>query len=122
MIPTYRLTPKKGDEYFEMDGCPYCHEVLEADDRWWVCHTCGVDFVYSTRTGLHIKFDRTIGNWETALNLYPEDNRTVLTAFSSQYLSGDSSSGNTRVEIPHCMTNITPHNVVDKMKLIMVWQ
>lgn len=107
-----------------MDGCPFCKEVLEEDDRWLVCNTCGVDFVYSALTGLHIKFDRTVGHWEWALNLYPDDNRTVLTAFHSLQPGEDwhDNDSYSRIEIAYCMTNITPNNVIDKIKLIMVWQ
>lgn len=123
MIPKYWLiTNAYGRQRIAMAHCPFCHYDLRGDGEWLVCLTCEVDFSWHDTDGFHIKFDRTIKTWETALNLYPEANKTILTTYDSRQLSSDDllEHNSTRVEIAYCMTNITPQNVVEKVKLIMV--
>lgn len=123
MIPTYYLIRTEINlTRIEMHCCPFCNQDLEVDGSWIVCEPCGVDFVFHDSTGFHIKFDRTIGKYKAALNLYPEANITLLTAFDVEASDNDPDNGYSQIKITYCMTNVTPNNVLDKMKLLMVWQ
>lgn len=111
--------------------CPYCQRPLIIDGRWSECNKCRVSFAqWDDTPGLHIKWEREIYldngyYWVIALNLYPEANRTILTAFHSNYIASDNPSddlGHTEIKLDHCMTNITPDNCLDKIKFLLVWQ
>lgn len=107
--------------------CTYCKKPLDEDGRWFQCNEgCGVCYVYQDDGSLHIKFEREIGDWAIALNLYPVQNKTVLTAFHTTYgLQSDNvdeDKGRTHIEIPHCMRDVvTPENCLDKIKLILMF-
>ena len=106
--------------------CPHCKQPMKTDGDWDECETCHVGYVYGELNGHHIKWEREIGAWAIALNLYPDVNRTVLTAFNTTYgLNQDDiydESGHTEIKLDHCMTNVTPENCLDKIKLLLVWQ
>jgi len=106
-------------------ACPHCEKPLKACGSWEECKTCYVSFVYEGSRGLHIKWERIIGEWFIALNLYPETDETVLLAYHTKGLNSDDpldDSGYSEVRLDHCMTNITPQNCLDKIKLLLVWQ
>lgn len=105
--------------------CPYCLNFMEEDGAWWDCERCGYDYNYSDTKGPHHKFEYVLGDWCCALNVYPDLNKTVLTAFHTSYgLTDDDTAhehGHTHIEIPHAMDDITPDKVADKIKLILMF-
>lgn len=105
--------------------CHYCQQECQEDGDWQECLSCRVCYIRGETRGLHIKWEREIGNWACALNLYPEDNSTVLTAFREDYISSDDlnyESGHTEIRLNHCMKNVNQYNCVDKMKLLLMFQ
>lgn len=106
-------------------NCLYCHHPATKDGRWFQCEQgCRVAFLYQDDETIHIKFEREVGLWNCALNLYPGQNKTVLTAFHTNWgLSNDNvddDRGHTHIEIPSLM-NVNPTNCQDKIKLIFVF-
>jgi hypothetical protein len=97
---------------------------MTPDGRWLVCKPCHVSFVFDRDHNLYIQFEKTHNNWCLTLNLYPNENKTVLTAFraADPNQSPDVEDEYIRTEIAQCMTDVTPANCLDKMKLIMVFQ
>lgn len=104
--------------------CPHCEQIMEADGNWSVCEPCGYNYVYGTY-GPHHKFEATLGDWACAINVYPDLNETILTAYHASYgIDSDDTSnnhGHTRVRIPHAMNDLTPDKVLDKIKLILMF-
>jgi|SRR5271166_1306614 len=105
------------------EHCLHCRQPLEKEGDWFNCTQCGVNFCLNGNY-LHIKWERQIGDWYVALNLYPDGNRTVLCAHHKKYLDSNNlaDSDYTRIVVEHCMTNITAENCVAKMKLLLIWQ
>lgn len=98
---------------------------MMADGIWWDCENgCRYDYNYTDDRGYHHKFEAELGDWFCALNLYPEQNKTVVTAFHKDYLAVDhidSNTGHTEISISYCMTSVTPQNVKEKLKLILMF-
>lgn len=101
--------------------CQYCNHFLKQDGAWQFCDVCDVNYRYNGWGDLHIRWDRKINDWDVALNLYPHDNKTILTAFHSSYMD-HSDQGHTHIELPYCMQNVNPDNCLDKMRLLLVFQ
>jgi hypothetical protein len=95
------------------------------DTFWWDCDPCGYCFTHLKDRGTHHKFELVLGDWCCALNIYSDLNVTVLTAFHTTYGLTDTDTshdhGFARIEIPYAMKGITPTNLPDKIKLIMVF-
>ena len=102
--------------------CPFCSGKFcirqSGKYGWRQCTTCLVSFVRLADVGTHIKFELGIDDWMVALNLYPEANTCVLTAYHSE----GSLENSTRIEMDYCPTDITPANVKEKAKFMLVWQ
>jgi hypothetical protein len=105
--------------------CPHCEQFMDEDGNWSVCNPCGYNYVYSDSKGPHHKFEATLGDWACAVNVYPDLNKTVLTAYHSSYgIDSDDVShdhGHTHIELPHAMNDLTPDKVIDKIKLILMF-
>jgi len=103
--------------------CLYCKQPLHVVGYWEDCKICGVSF----DDEFHIKWERRIGKSQVVLNLYsyPNLNRTVLSAITDDYLSNIhpdiDSAGRTEIILDYCMKNVTPENVVEKMKLLLIF-
>lgn len=109
--------------------CAFCQQPCVPAKDWLNCESCDVAFIY-TREGLCIQFSLTIGEWDYALNLYPDADKTVLVGFHKIYgITGSSPKsgvafdrGNTWIELKHSMVGVTPQNVADKVKMMLVFQ
>jgi len=104
-------------------NCEYCNNPCKSDDKWWECHHCGVSYENSELYGHHIKFERHTEDWAYALNLYPQSQLTVLTGFHRDF-------GTTKpwdrchleMKIPYLLQNVNQHNVMDKIKFLLLFQ
>lgn len=102
-------------------NCEFCNKPCRPDGQWWECCHCEVAYEKSTKNGHHIKFERVIGEWAYALNLYPEANITVLTGFHNSFNLNSSSHGKLEIKLPSMMQNVNQHNCIDKIKLILLF-
>lgn len=105
--------------------CQFCDKpLILIGGNWKECKYCQVSYYQGEYRGLHIKWERQIGDWGVALNLYPDVNKTVLVAHNNKLLLDipPKDYNFTEIKLNHCMTNITPNNCLDKMKLLLVWQ
>ena len=105
--------------------CPFCSGLLTGRVyvaglySWNECSSCKVSFTKGRDTnGRHIKFELRIDDWMVALNLYPDANTSVLTAYHPE----GSLENSTRIELDYCPTDITPANVQEKARFILTWQ
>jgi hypothetical protein len=107
--------------------CYFCNNpYLHYSDNfgyWQDCKICGVSF----DDEFHIRWERRIGKSQVVLNLYSYHNlnKTVLSAITDDYLSNIhpdiDSAGRTEIILDYCMKNVTPENVVEKMKLLLIF-
>ena len=103
--------------------CQYCKLPLKIAGGWKECTTCYVNFCPNTESGIHIKWEREVGEWYVALNLYPDIDKTVLVAHNKYHDFPElTDEKQTRIELPTCMRDITPENCVTKMKFLLLWQ
>lgn len=104
-------------------NCLYCKEKCMMDGQWWDCYRCEVYYTQSDTNGFHIKFERSIKDWEMALNLYPDKDFTVLTGIHHGFgMTVHPDKGHTEIRLNHCMKNVNQHNALDKIKLMLVFQ
>ena|ERR1035437_3550576 len=112
-----------------MKNCLYCNcecTITSPASDWYDCEPCGVRFANDNSNDIskffkvpfetHIKFERDIGDWAYALNLFPDSNRTILFPYNTA--SGDYPN---EIVINHCMNEITPQNCIDKIKTIILF-
>lgn len=106
-------------------NCLYCQHPCYADGEWAVCDLCEANYELNDELSFHIRFDRDIGNWTYALNLYPESKRTVLVGFNSKHSLnwGDPLTHKEylNIELDSCMKGVTSSNCVNKIKTILLF-
>jgi hypothetical protein len=103
-----------------MNTCPHCQNPLTKDGPAMECSTCQVAFFHDKIDGQHIKWERTINNFDWALNIYPETNHSSLMGFRSSPVH-DGDLVLTQIKIDCAIQNVTPDNVVDKIKHILLF-
>lgn len=108
--------------------CPHCSQMMRVNNAiWQYCSPCGFWSTYDdgSGNGWHFKYECYVGDWACALNLYPDDDKSVITAIHKKFMNSnldDHEHPATRIPINHCIKNITPQNVIDKIKLILLYQ
>ena len=100
-------------------NCDYCKRPCQQDGTWWDCLHCEVCYEQSETLGRHIKFERMNNDWAYALNLYPEKNLTVLTAFKT---TAPIHERHEEIRIPYLMKNVNQHNAMDKIRMLLIFQ
>ncbi len=100
-------------------NCEYCNKPCQEDGKWWDCYHCGICYEESETLGHHIKFERSQGDWDYALNLYPKANLTVLVAFNRHKPIHEKHD---EIRIPHMMKNVNQHNAMDKIRMLLIFQ
>lgn len=103
-----------------MNLCQFCQNELTQDGPAMECKTCDVTYFKDRIEGQHIKWERTIGDFSWALNIYPDTNHSSLMGFRCADVY-DSNLVLTQISIDHAVQNVNPDNVVDKIKHILVF-
>jgi hypothetical protein len=115
--------------------CEFCNKQIKVKDYFagdcgsFVCNDCGVTWQSDIEDGIQVKFDRRIDNGvRYCLSLYPERNKTVLIiAMPNPNTDPWSYSTVTRytydeIELKECMEGVTPQNILDKIKMILIFR
>jgi hypothetical protein len=103
-----------------MTNCTFCQQPFIKDNLWLHCKTCNVSYYADRIQGIHIKWERTIGDFSWALNIYPDANRSALMGFRASTVH-DSDLILKQFQIDHAIQNVNPDNVVDKIKHILIF-
>ena len=103
--------------------CPYCFKMMQeiySEPGWQECRTCSFLYTHDFN-GLHQTFICRVGDLVCYLNLYPDIEKSVLRV-DKEPIYSNLINNLTEIRINHCMKNITPQNVIDKIKLILLYQ
>ena len=101
-------------------NCLYCGEECPVD-QWDDnrCYKCQVCFSWGEK-GFHILFSSDMNDKKYALNLFPDANLTVLVIIT--YIPGSYKAWDHYQEMNfQYIPNVTPQNVKDKIKTLLVF-
>lgn len=104
--------------------CLSCNtELGKPLQSWMKCERCEVIYLqYDCDPQYHhIKWERTIGDMEWALNIYPNQNYSVLVGNERKseepWMDGDF----TEIKIDYAITDVSPKNIINKIKTIITF-
>lgn len=98
-------------------NCQFCSNKVTEFEDGYRCYIC--DFSISHEHGTHIKWQRELGSWSWALNIYPNDNKSVLWG---SMIDCKSEVKIKTIKIPYTVKSVTPDNVIQKIKTILIFQ
>lgn len=107
--------------------CVSCSKNINWSDANYsfYCQDCDVKFSNTRSSGMHIRWDRQIGDWWYYLNLYPDINKTIIMGFHSSILKeGWSrwSHNKYTIELDYCLKNVNSDNCIEKIKFLLTFQ
>lgn len=99
--------------------CDYCQEIAILDSRYdeWKCPDCKVTFMTYRGESKHIRFFRSFNHKDYYLNLFTDSQQTKLVIKNDNTGDFDFSE----ININYYLVGVTPENVIEKIKLLLVF-
>jgi hypothetical protein len=102
-------------------NCQFCSNKVTKFEDGFNCYICDFSINSNYENSIQIKWQRNLGNWWWALNIYPENNESVLWGSLIDCNSKSEVKIKT-IKIPYTVKNVTPDNVIQKIKTILTFQ